>query len=92
MSIITNIKRQTSNVILLLLWKLLCIGATEKNDVSVIILGGGVAGIQAASQLTQQGVKDFLIIEQANRIGGRMWNTQWEGLTVELGIYNILFK
>ena len=56
-----------------------------KNDATVIILGGGVAGIQAAAQLTQQGIKDFMIIEQANRIGGRMWNIEWEGVSVELG-------
>lgn len=56
-----------------------------KNDATVLILGGGVAGIQAAAQLTQQGIKDFMIIEQANRIGGRMWNIEWEGVSVELG-------
>ena len=61
------------------------IAVSTKNDATVIILGGGVAGIQAAAQLTQQGIKDFMIIEQANRIGGRMWNIEWEGVSVELG-------
>lgn len=54
-------------------------------DASVIILGAGVAGIQAAAQLTQQGITDILIIESTGRIGGRMWNEEWEGLTIELG-------
>ena len=58
---------------------------SSKNDATVIILGAGVSGIQAAAQLTQQGITDFLIIEQANRIGGRMWNIEWEGVSVELG-------
>lgn len=57
----------------------------NKNDATVLILGAGVAGIQAAATLTQQGITDFLIIEQAGRIGGRMWQEEWAGLTVELG-------
>lgn len=54
-------------------------------DASVIILGAGVSGIQAAAQLTQQGITDILIIESTGRIGGRMWNEEWAGLTIELG-------
>lgn len=57
-------------------------------DASVIILGAGVAGIQAAAQLVQQGITDILIIESTGRIGGRMWNEEWEGLTIELGIFD----
>jgi polyamine oxidase len=53
-------------------------------DATVIVLGAGVSGIQAAAQLASQGI-DFIIIEQADRIGGRMWNVDWAGLNIELG-------
>ena len=68
-----------------LFFTIIGVASTSENDATVITLGAGVAGIQAAAQLTQQGITDFLIIEQANRIGGRMWNIEWEGVSVELG-------
>ncbi len=38
---------------------------------SVIIIGGGLAGLTAARQLHQQGV-DFLLLEASSRVGGRI--------------------
>ncbi|KAJ7816311.1 amine oxidase [Mycena olivaceomarginata] len=59
------------------------------NHRSVLILGGGVAGIIAARTLHEQGIDDFLIVEARNELGGRLRSKRFgaEGrqVTVELG-------
>ncbi|KAK6140537.1 hypothetical protein DH2020_025714 [Rehmannia glutinosa] len=49
---------------------------------SVVIVG---AGITAAKVLAENGVDDVLILEAADRIGGRIRKEQFGGVTVELG-------
>lgn len=44
-----------------------------------------VVGIMAAKVLADNGVEDFLILEAADRIGGRLMKHQFAGLTVEGG-------
>ncbi|KAF2196811.1 putative flavin-containing polyamine oxidase [Delitschia confertaspora ATCC 74209] len=44
---------------------------------SVVILGGGVAGITAAQALANQSITDFLIVEYNGEIGGRMKHTNF---------------
>ncbi|GLB44648.1 putative flavin containing amine oxidoreductase [Lyophyllum shimeji] len=56
-----------------------------KNDHKVIILGGGVAGVIAARTFHQHGVKDFVIVEARDELGGRLRSTSFGGKTVELG-------
>jgi len=55
------------------------------NDLDVLVLGAGIAGVKAAATLYEAGVTNFAVLEQSDRIGGRMWNITWEGLTIELG-------
>ncbi|XP_038053677.1 polyamine oxidase 7-like [Patiria miniata] len=55
------------------------------NEARVLILGGGAAGLQAARTLHDAGVDDFIIIEAADRVGGRVANTQFANMNVELG-------
>jgi len=38
----------------------------------VAIIGGGIAGVTAASTLTENGISDFRIFESSNRYGGRV--------------------
>ncbi|WOK95463.1 polyamine oxidase [Canna indica] len=47
--------------------------------------GAGMEGISAAKTLWDGGVKDILILEATNRIGGRMCKTNFGGLNVEIG-------
>ncbi|KAJ7485571.1 amine oxidase [Mycena latifolia] len=60
-----------------------------KHDTSVLILGGGVAGIIAARTLHEKGIDRFLIVEARDELGGRMRSTQFgtgdQRSTVELG-------
>ena len=63
-----------------------CSGASCKQ---VLILGGGVAGVIAARELTDEGITDFVIVEARDELGGRMHSTSFGApgrqLTVELG-------
>lgn len=53
-------------------------------DVDAIVIGAGVAGLAAAAQLKQAGA-EVLILEAQNRIGGRIFTEQYQGLAVEIG-------
>ncbi|KAG8391207.1 hypothetical protein BUALT_Bualt01G0163800 [Buddleja alternifolia] len=52
---------------------------------SVIVVGAGISGITAAKVLSENGVEDVLILEAADRIGGRIRKEEFGGVTVELG-------
>lgn len=43
-----------------------------KNICKIIIIGGGMAGLSAASLLVKNGITDFKILEATNKIGGRI--------------------
>ena len=48
-------------------------------------LDHGVAGIMAAKVLADNGIRDFLILEATDRIGGRVMKHEFAGHTVEGG-------
>ncbi|KAF2639236.1 amine oxidase [Massarina eburnea CBS 473.64] len=73
---------------------------TEKGDdkacrkTKVAVLGAGMAGITAAKRLSDTGIHDFVIVENNDRIGGRVWAHEFgkdntsssrDTYTVELG-------
>ena len=60
------------------------ISAVQRNA-TVLILGGGISGIAAAKTLSDHGIKDFIILEGTDRIGGRMRKMQFHNTTIELG-------
>jgi len=45
-------------------------------DVSVAVIGGGVTGLYAARKLLESGIKDVLVLEAADRVGGRVRELQ----------------
>lgn len=59
------------------------------NDATVLILGGGVAGVIAARTLHEQGIDDFVIVEAREELGGRLMAHSFgaadKKYTVELG-------
>ena len=58
----------------------------------VLILGGGAAGVGFASKLREKGHTDFLILEAQSYIGGRVKDTKFGSLTIQVGanwIHNI---
>ncbi len=57
----------------------------SSHEYKVIIIGAGSAGLGAAQYLYQHGVKDVLVIEARNRIGGRVWTINPWGTATDLG-------
>ncbi|XP_039003451.1 polyamine oxidase 1-like [Hibiscus syriacus] len=52
---------------------------------SVVIIGAGVSGLSAAKVLAENGIRDLLILEASDRIGGRIWKEKFGDVSVELG-------
>ncbi len=45
---------------------------TKEQDYDIVIIGGGLAGLTAARELSGQGLK-LAIVEAKDRLGGRTW-------------------
>ncbi|KAI3911779.1 hypothetical protein MKW92_028109 [Papaver armeniacum] len=60
-------------------------GGARDPTPTVIVVGAGMSGISAAKTFSDAGIKNFLILEGTNRIGGRIKKTNFAGITVELG-------
>jgi monoamine oxidase len=50
----------------------------------VIVIGGGIAGLEATRHLTQAGLH-VILLEARDRLGGRIWTRHVDGYPVELG-------
>ncbi len=50
----------------------------------VIVVGGGFAGVTAAREAALRR-RSVLLLEARDRLGGRTWSSEWEGLPVEYG-------
>lgn len=68
----------------LLSFLLVTVNANPDSE-TVLILGGGVAGIIAAKTLHEAGIDNFILIEARDELGGRMKSYRFGGKTVELG-------
>src|SRR3954469_11276317 len=54
------------------------------NAVDVVIVGGGIAGLAAAYELSKQGTS-FVVVERAPRAGGVIFSEQVDGFVVDGG-------
>ncbi|KAI3925376.1 hypothetical protein MKW92_025335 [Papaver armeniacum] len=59
--------------------------AAREHTPTVIVVGAGMSGITAAKTLSDAGIKNILILEATNRIGGRIRKTNFAGVPVEVG-------
>ena len=50
----------------------------------VIVVGGGFAGVTAAREIALRG-RSVLLLEARDRLGGRTWSADWDGIPVEYG-------
>ena len=50
----------------------------------VVVVGGGFAGVTAAREAALRG-KDVLLLEARDRLGGRTWSSEWDGIPIEYG-------
>ena len=51
----------------------------------ILILGAGMAGISAAKRLKEKGLQNIVVVEGADRIGGRVKDVPFGGINVEVG-------
>ncbi len=54
------------------------------NDVRVIIIGAGMAGILTAIRLREYGYENFVIYEKSDRIGGTWRDNTYPGLACDV--------
>ena len=57
---------------------------TPGADYDVIVIGGGFGGVAAARDSMKNGLRT-LLLEASNRLGGRTFSSEFEGVKVELG-------
>ena len=50
----------------------------------VIVVGGGFAGVTAAREVAVRG-RSVLLLEARDRLGGRTWSADWDGVPIEYG-------
>ena len=50
----------------------------------VIVVGGGFAGVTAARECALRG-RSVLLLEARDRLGGRTWSADWDGVPIEYG-------
>jgi monoamine oxidase len=50
----------------------------------VIVIGGGFAGVTAAREVALRG-RSVLLLEARDRLGGRTWSADWDGIPIEYG-------
>jgi len=57
------------------------------DDVDVVIVGGGIAGVLAGAQLRQAGLERIRIIDQAGGIGGTWYWNRYPGVMCDIESY-----
>jgi monoamine oxidase len=59
--------------------------APARRTAGVVVVGAGFAGLTAALELIKKGVKDVLVLEARNRVGGRTWTRHLGGVDYDVG-------
>ena len=61
----------------------------KRNETDAIVIGAGVAGLSAAFELVERGLK-VLVLEAAPQVGGRTSNWSEDGMAVESGLHKFV--
>src|SRR5580693_7033887 len=59
-------------------------------DVDVVIVGGGIAGVTAGARLRQAGVERIRIVDQAGGIGGTWYWNRYPGVMCDIESYSYM--
>jgi len=57
----------------------------RRKNATVAVVGAGFAGLTAARELVRAGVKDVVVLEARNRVGGRTWTRRLGGVDYDVG-------
>lgn len=57
----------------------------SRKSAKVVVVGAGFAGLSAARELMKKGVKDVIVLEARNRVGGRTWTRRLGGVDYDVG-------
>lgn len=60
------------------------IARSNEPDQHVIIVGAGISGLGAAIRLRAMGIKDFLILERSQGVGGTWRDNRYPGIAVDI--------
>ncbi len=66
--------------------------AASGPDHEVVIIGAGFSGIGAAIKLKQEGIDDFVILDQADDIGGTWRDNTYPGLAVDVASFTYQYS
>ncbi len=61
----------------------------NSSNIKVAIIGGGLAGLAAASELSSRGI-NVTVFETAHQLGGRARSVHWKGLILDNGQHILL--
>lgn len=57
----------------------------DRKDVSIVIIGSGISGFTTATKLIENGFLNVTVLEAENRIGGRIFSTNFADGMIDLG-------
>jgi monoamine oxidase len=57
----------------------------RRRSARVVVVGAGFAGLSAARALMKNGVKNVVVLEARNRVGGRTWTRRLGGVDYDVG-------
>ena len=60
-------------------------GEIETVFTDILIMGAGMAGVSAAKRLSEHGITKVVVVEGSDRVGGRVKDVKFGGITVEVG-------